>query len=559
MGTINQDETTSLLSRSTKVDCRTQCDENNSEFFDESLVPSSPPISIFSLVPNLIWIEISLFSNVFLSGFDTTVTASTYETIGGEFSAADRASWITSSYLITFTSFQPLYGSFSDILGRRWCVLAATSIFGLGCLGCAISPNILILDIMRAITGVGGGGLISLSTIVNSDIIAPKQRGIFQAFQNLLLGLGAICGASFGGLISDYIGWRWCFILQVPIAFLAIFIGYLYIENQPEFHQDDFHSVNLTAKIDFKGSILLVSSLVLQLLVLNFGGNEYSWTDPRLTALMGLSLIVSIWFLKTEGETKASPIIPLELLNGAFSYILLGIGVLAGISNYAYLFIAPLLFQVVIDDSAAAAGLRLALPSLFTPIGGLSTGYFMSKYNCLPHLVRTGSLTMLLGNALVLLIHGKTPSYLISLYLAFINLGQGIIFPSSLFSFIYAFPKDRQASSTSTAYALRSIGSVWGIAVSSAIVQYTLRSKLFSELARLNYISKEEISKITTGVIKDIGYIKLLPAEIQKPVVGVYEVALKRAQLLPIICCFLSLILCFLRDIFKPKTQTGFR
>src|SRR6267154_2535270 len=83
----------------------------------------------------------AIFCNVFLSGFDGTITASTYAVIGSDFNAANTVSWITTSYLITTTAFQPLYGRFSDILGRRACFFIATIAFSLGCLGCGLAPN----------------------------------------------------------------------------------------------------------------------------------------------------------------------------------------------------------------------------------------------------------------------------------------------------------------------------------------------------------------------------------------------------------------------------------
>ncbi|EGV64437.1 hypothetical protein CANTEDRAFT_121807, partial [Yamadazyma tenuis ATCC 10573] len=90
----------------------------------------------FSDAPNFFWIETSLLINVFLSGFDGTVTASTYSMIGNEFKALSIAPWITSSYLISSTAFQPLYGSLSDIFGRRICICFALFVFGIGCYGC---------------------------------------------------------------------------------------------------------------------------------------------------------------------------------------------------------------------------------------------------------------------------------------------------------------------------------------------------------------------------------------------------------------------------------------
>ena len=131
-------------------------------------VKSLPPHSAF-------WhnCRIALWANVFLSGFDGTITASTYALISSEFNSANSASWLTTSYLITSTAFQPLYGRFSDILGRRTVFFVATLSFMLGCLGCAAAKHILLLNAMRCLTGIGGGGLITMGKWDTSDYSGP--------------------------------------------------------------------------------------------------------------------------------------------------------------------------------------------------------------------------------------------------------------------------------------------------------------------------------------------------------------------------------------------------
>lgn len=104
----------------------------------------------------------AIFANVFLAGFDGTITASTYALVSSEFNAANNASWLTTSYLITSTAFQPLYGRFSDIFGRRACFFTATVSFMAGCAGCAVARDVVFLNLMRALTGVGGGGLMTM-------------------------------------------------------------------------------------------------------------------------------------------------------------------------------------------------------------------------------------------------------------------------------------------------------------------------------------------------------------------------------------------------------------
>ncbi|KAF6015640.1 hypothetical protein HII12_000800 [Brettanomyces bruxellensis] len=318
---------------------------------------------------SFICIELSLFANVFLTGFDSTVTASIYTTIGDEFNAVSTASWITTSYLITSTAFQPLYGSFSDVLGRRICLISATFLFILGCLGCGLATHIYTLDIMRAISGIGGGGLVTLATIINSDIIAPEKRGNWQAFQNLLLGFGGICGACTGGLITAVFGWRWCFLVQIPIGALSIVIGYYYVIDPENY----IESSMTLSKIDLKGSITLVISLSLQLLYLTIGGNEIGWFDNTALLLILISVFMLILFISTEIATNALPILPPELLQNSFSMIILSIGVLVGFASYAYLFLLPVLFQIVLGDSISMAGLPIATSTayLFRSIGSV--------------------------------------------------------------------------------------------------------------------------------------------------------------------------------------------
>ena len=109
-----------------------------------------------------LWIQVAIMSNVFLYGFDGTITAATYAVISSEFDAANTASWLTTSYLVTSTAFQPLYGLVSDIFGRRICFFISSITFALGCLGCGVASDIVFLNCMRALTGFGGGGLMTM-------------------------------------------------------------------------------------------------------------------------------------------------------------------------------------------------------------------------------------------------------------------------------------------------------------------------------------------------------------------------------------------------------------
>lgn len=159
-----------------------------------------------------------------------------------------------------------------------------------------------------------------MATIINSDIIPLKNRGMYQAAQNGLLGFGAICGASLGGVIADSVGWRWCFLCQVPVSMAGLMVGYFVIENPPQNgHLDETEEseqTSLWTRIDLAGATLLVLGLSAQLTALSLGGNQYSWPDFRVITSFVVSVVILVAFVWVELRTKTLPVLPMSMLHG---------------------------------------------------------------------------------------------------------------------------------------------------------------------------------------------------------------------------------------------------
>ncbi|QGI65834.1 hypothetical protein CEK26_009784 [Fusarium fujikuroi] len=464
-----------------------------------------------------VWIQLAIMSNVFLYGLDSTITAATYAVISSEFDAANTASWLTTSYLVTSTAFQPLYGRVSDIFGRRLCFFISTITFAFGCLGCGVANNIIFLNVMRALTGFGGGGLMTMATIVNSDMIPFRKRGMYQALQNGIYGFGAISGASFGGSIADHIGWRWCFLFQVPVSIMALIIGALVVSDQSGGFSLDGSLGTVWHRVDFSGSLLLVVAISVQLVGLSLGGNELPWGSPWVIGALIGSVFLFGLFLVVEEKTSAIPVIPLRLLQGRLPIATQCANVCAGMAAYGnrltlheYLFMLPLFFQVVLLDSATTAGARLAIPSLATPIGGLIAGVVMSRWGKLLALVRTGALLMVVGNGLVTLLQFQDSKWKYFVYVFPANLGQGIIYPGILFTSLASFDHADHAVTASTVYLIRSLGTVWGVSVTSAIVQTTLSVRLPDALSDV-----ADKWRVIEQIRHSVDYIRQLPPDVQ--------------------------------------------
>jgi MFS family permease len=158
---------------------------------------------------------------------------------------------------------------------------------------------------------------------------------MYQALQNGMFGFGAICGASFGGAIADNIGWRWCFLLQVPIAAIALILGLLVIQNPVGGFEGKKGIRAIWEKVDLSGSLLLVTAISLQLVGLSLGGNELAWADIRIIGTLVGSIALFAAFQVMEVRTMAIPIIPRRMLRGSLPVLIQIANASAGLAAYA--------------------------------------------------------------------------------------------------------------------------------------------------------------------------------------------------------------------------------
>lgn len=233
--------------------------------------------------------------------------------------------------------------------------------------------------VARALTGFGGGGLMTMATVVNSDMIPFRRRGMYQALQNGMFGFGAICGASFGGSVADGIGWRWCFLLQVPVSAFALAAGWMVIKDPVNGVLGEGNERTwglIWRKVDFTGAFLLATAISIQLAGLSLGGNMLPWSSPWVVASLVSSTAMLVLFLVVEARTTAIPVIPLKLLKGSLPLLTQFANVCAGLSAYAVscsffklllLCVAPAQSSIVLVQVALA--LYRSLLALLLPGG----------------------------------------------------------------------------------------------------------------------------------------------------------------------------------------------
>src|SRR6204780_5134533 len=171
-----------------------------------SLAPRTPPTP--SEVRTIL---MSLMLTMFLAALDQTIVATALPTIGRQFHDVTSLSWVITAYLLASTAVAPVFGTLSDIYGRRAMIITALSLFIAGSVLCALAPSMPVLILARALQGLGGGGIMPVVQTVISDVVTPRERGQYQAYFSGVWGAAGIAGPILGGVFAEHLHWSMIF------------------------------------------------------------------------------------------------------------------------------------------------------------------------------------------------------------------------------------------------------------------------------------------------------------------------------------------------------------
>ncbi|USA00152.1 MFS transporter [Streptomyces lydicamycinicus] len=213
---------------------------------------------------------------VFLAALDQTVIATAMRTIADQLHGQTEQAWATTAYLIASVLAMPFYGKLSDIYGRKPMYLIAIVVFVVGSLLCGMADSMVTLALFRAVQGLGGGGLMSLPTAVVADLAPVRERGRYFAYLQMAWVAASIVGPLAGGAFAEagdvlgLDGWRWVFLLNVPLGALALITVRRALDLP---HERREH------RIDALGAVALALFLV-PLLIVAEQGRAWGWTSP---------------------------------------------------------------------------------------------------------------------------------------------------------------------------------------------------------------------------------------------------------------------------------------
>ena len=202
-------------------------------------IDDAPPIAPRApLTPGEVrTILMSLMLTMFLAALDQTIVATALPTIGRQFQDVSSLSWVITAYLLASTAVAPVFGTLSDIYGRRAMIVTALSLFIAGSILCALAPNMPVLILARGLQGLGGGGIMPIVQTVISDVVTPRERGQYQAYFSGVWMAAGIGGPVIGGVFAEHLHWSMIFWINLPLGACIAGAAAAEDEKNPVFHK----------------------------------------------------------------------------------------------------------------------------------------------------------------------------------------------------------------------------------------------------------------------------------------------------------------------------------
>ncbi|GGR59722.1 MFS transporter [Deinococcus seoulensis] len=420
---------------------------------------------------------VGILTVLFLSSLNLTVVGSAMPRVISDLGGFHLYAWAFTAYSLATTITIPIVGTISDRYGRRPLILLGIAVFALGSVGLGFVQNMEGLIILRAVQGIGGGTLMAMSFTAIADLFTPIERGRYQGYTGAVWGVSSVVGPLVGGFLTDHLGWRSVFFVNLPFALLAAyFIWRFFRLPAPSTHSPAAH-----ARFDTPGAFLLGASVTTLTLALSWGGGTYAWTSPViLSLLIGTLVLFTGYALHSARQER--PILNLRLLKDRGIAVASFAGFMTSAGMYAAILYLPLYMQGVRGSSASGSGLALA-PLMFGMIlTSTLSGQIVSRTGRYKNLILLGGLIATGALLLATTLSTTTAMPLAVGIMVLLGLGLGPVNSQLTLAVQNAAPREQLGSATGGNQFFRQIGGTLAVSLFGALVNAHLNANLAAQL-----------------------------------------------------------------------------
>jgi MFS family permease len=398
----------------------------------------------------------------FVAVSDSTIVYTALPTISADLALPSGSSqWVVAAYLLTTGGFLLLGGRAADLFGSRGTFLAGAAMFGGTSLLAGAAGSASVLIAARAVEGLSVAFMVPAAlSILMATFPDGADRNQALGIWGSLGGLGATAGLLLGGPITQALGWRWVFLVNVPVAILVVVVGpFLLAPHRGE---------RSTSPLDVAGCVTGTSALLALVYAVNDAATGGRLT-ARASALLVLAAVLAIGFVRIERQVPA-PLVPLRLLR---SRTLLGgnlIVLSAGMSIDGLLFTFTILTQQVLGYSPVRFGLAAATMTLSSLVGVAVGQHLITRFGVRP--VAALGLTLVVVSSLVLSAATRDPTTtgIVLAGLAAFGPGMGAVFVAGQVAALAGIAPEDAGLASGIEETTFAVAGALGVAVVSGVI-----------------------------------------------------------------------------------------
>jgi EmrB/QacA subfamily drug resistance transporter len=427
-----------------------------------------------------------------LAALDQTVVATALPHMIGELQGASILGWVFTAYFLAATATVTVAGKLADLFGRRGVFMISITMFLAGSLLCGLATSMPMLVLFRALQGVGAGSINTMSFIVMGDLFSARERGKWQAVNNIGFATASAIGPSIGGVLSDTVSWRWIFLINVPLCLATLAAVQYGLQQAARSGQ------RRVPNIDWAGALWSIVGVVAILLALTWGGREYGWTSPQLVGLVAITSVAGLMLWRAE-RRAADPIIPSGIWrDGVVPFVCVGFFA-AFFVWFTMILLAPLRLQLVLGASATEAGALLTPGIVLSSITAFFGGQVLSRTGRYRPICRVGAVVQVAGLAMLLYVPADVAQLWVLISFAVVGVGTGLMVPPMMIAFQNAIPHRRLGAGMGLVSLFRQFGSSVGTTVVGGIVGASAATAAVPEMA--SAIQLAVLVQLAAGVV----------------------------------------------------------
>jgi EmrB/QacA subfamily drug resistance transporter len=304
-------------------------------------------------------------TGMLLAALDASIVGTAMPTVVASLGGLELFAWVFAGYALVSTTAMPIFGRLSDVYGRKRLYLFGLGLFVFASVLCGAAEDMTQLVVFRAFQGVGGAAIFALTFAIIGDLYPPERRGYVSGVTSSMWAIASIIGPALGALLTETVGWRWVFLVNLPVSVLPIVSLTILLREPPR--------PPARARVDVAGAATLSGAIVLVLLAAQWGGKTVPWVSVQMALLLAAVGGLIGLFVRIQGRATM-PTIPLDLFRERMF-------VLGTIASFAFGWAAftltafvPMFVQGVIGGGARAAGVAVLAQSLAWSVAAAGGG-----------------------------------------------------------------------------------------------------------------------------------------------------------------------------------------